>query len=279
MRKFLFVLTFGIISIAVFAQERKSLREIPAGYPSSAVFTPLSIAPDFTLTFTDGSSANLYETLDSGNSVVMDFFYVNCYWCQVYAPIIDSAYQEHGAGAGKIKFWGIDYGDNTTDVIAYKAQYDVTNPCASGLQGGGDSVCGLYMVSGYPRYSVVCPDKTYFDDVNYPPTVTGFNAYFDTCKVNSVEENLYPLQTLITLIYPLPAQEKVNVHIFVDNYSQIQFELYDIIGNCVYTVSSIVNKGYYNLSVPVSVLADGTYIAKVIRDEHVKDVKKIIVMK
>ena len=34
-----------------------------------------AIAPDFTVTFTDGRVANLYDTLNAGNTVLLDFFF------------------------------------------------------------------------------------------------------------------------------------------------------------------------------------------------------------
>jgi len=32
-------------------------------------------ATDFTVTFTDGTTGNLFATLNAGNSVILDFFY------------------------------------------------------------------------------------------------------------------------------------------------------------------------------------------------------------
>jgi len=75
MRKFLFTIIFGIISIAVIAQKNQITGENPLNIDSSpGVFIPLIIAPDFSVTFTDGTPSNLYTTLGSGKTVVLDFF-------------------------------------------------------------------------------------------------------------------------------------------------------------------------------------------------------------
>ena len=37
--------------------------------------SPKLTAPDFTVTFTDGSTGNLYSTLNAGNSVFLDQFF------------------------------------------------------------------------------------------------------------------------------------------------------------------------------------------------------------
>lgn len=292
MRKSILAIAFCIINTVLIAQparhwsggchsggEKKMIQEEPVNFISGSLLDPLTIAPDFTVTFTDGSSAKLYNTCDSGNSVVLDFFYTTCTYCIFYAPVIDSAYQAHGAGTGNIKFWGIDYSNSNAEVDAYKALYGITNPCVSGLEGNGDYVCGLYQVSGYPKYAVVCPDKTLFFDVNYPPVITGFNAYFDTCGTSSIGENPAPGKTRITYLYPVPAQDDINVHLYIDRYSQVKIELYDMFGKCHYSAASSANKGYYNSVIPVSRLRDGTYIIKVLQDEQIKDIHKIVVMK
>jgi len=77
MKKYILVIAFGIISIAVFAQTMQTSFEKPAGYASQAVLTPLYTAIDFSVTFTDGTSANLFTTCNAGNTVLLDFFFTN----------------------------------------------------------------------------------------------------------------------------------------------------------------------------------------------------------
>ena len=285
MKKSILAFTIGIISLTAFAQSEQSRHEKAADYNSQAVLTPLVSAIDFSVTFTDGTPANLFTTCSAGNSVVLDFFYTTCSFCIQYAPFIDQAYVAHGSGAGNIKFWGIDLGDTNAEVIAYKSANGVTNPCASGTQGGGDAVCNTYSTStwewtGYPTYSVVCPDKTYSHDVNYPPTATGFNSYFASCGTSSsFDANNDPINTVITYMYPMPAQENLNVHIYVDKPSQITIQLYDIIGNNVYSVTSSANKGFYNSEINVENFAAGSYFIKLSQNNESKDIQKIVVTK
>ena len=280
MRKFLFTIIFGIISIAVIAQKNQITGENPLNIDSSpGVFIPLIIAPDFSVTFTDGTPSNLYTTLGSGKTVVLDFFKIPWGYCEAGAPAIEHAYQSYGAGTGNIEFWGIDYDNNDAEVDAYKAQNGVTNPCASGTQGNGNAVFGLFGNIQFPTYGVICPDKTLSLNINYPPSATGFDSYFANCSATSIDENVEHSKTMIIYTYPLPAKENLNVHIYADKHSQIKIELFNIIGNCVYTVSNEVEKGYYNLEIPVNNLAGGTYIIKLSHAENIMDIQKIIVMK
>ncbi len=282
MKKIFFSLIFVIFITNVFSQTTKTLKEKTTTYTSQPALVSLATAIDFTVTFTDGTTANLFNTCNAGNSVVLDFFYTSCHYCQIYAPTIDQSYRVHNSGVNNIKYWGIDTGDNNAEVDAYKLTYSDSNPCASGTQGGGDTVCSVYSTnfvwSGYPTYSVVCPDHTYSHDVNYPPTSEGFNSYFSICGTSAIKETGEPAKTSITLMYPLPAKNNLNAHIYVDKPSQIKIELCDILGNSVYSSTSSENKGYYDAALDVSGFTAGIYLLKLSQDNEVKDVQKITVM-
>ena len=144
------VFSFGIAQNNV----NKEKCQMNVIHQNDVTLKPLVTAPDFTVTFTDGTTGNLYAACNSGSTVLLDFFYTTCSWCQTYAPIIDQAFTAHGSGNGNIKFWGIDQGDNNAQVIAYKSTYGVTNPCASGVEGGANAVnttySSTYTWSGYP---------------------------------------------------------------------------------------------------------------------------------
>ena len=153
-------------------------------------------AADFTITTTDGVTRNLYNALDQGKYVLLDFFYPSCQSCWFFAPTIEQSYQNHGAGSGNIEYWGINGGNEIVDdaaIIAYTQQYGVMNPCASGIEGNGKYVDSLYMTTyggfAYPTYAIICPDRTVYWEINYPPVVAGFDSYFsDSCGVASVSE-------------------------------------------------------------------------------------------
>ncbi|MBN3035109.1 MAG: redoxin domain-containing protein [Bacteroidales bacterium] len=140
---------------------------------------------DFTITDSEGVTWNLYQSLDQGKTVFLDLFFTTCSYCQLYAPIIEQIYQNTGAGQGNVLMWGLSPQDNNTQINNYKTQYGITNPCA-GNQGGGPAAINIVkegqVFLGYPTYCIVCPDRTLYFDICYPPSVACFNPYFSNCE-------------------------------------------------------------------------------------------------
>jgi len=132
----LFILLSIFFFAGAFAQEIKKC--LPENNQTNAnqKFEVLATVPNFTLTFTDGTHVSLNQTLSTGKKVMLDMFFVDCGYCQTYAPVIDQAYVAHGSGSSNILFWGVSDRDANAAINTYKTTYGVTNPCA-GTQGNG----------------------------------------------------------------------------------------------------------------------------------------------
>ena len=279
MKKIITTLFSALLFTLSYGQTYKWLKNAPDGsvITTTPSVTPLATAKDFTITFTDGSTKSLYSTLAQGKTVVLDFFFTTCSYCIQYAPVIDQSYVANGSGNGKILYWGLDYNDNTAAVNSYKSAHGVTNPCASGVEGKATSVSTLYGVSAYPTYCVVCPDKTLSFDVNYPPTVPGFNSYFATCGATGVNEELNANGS-ITDVYPNPASVNTQIKFNLKESSSVRFELYNMVGEKVfYYEESNVAAGPSQLDLPVRGIANGLYTLKMFQNGQVTDVKKIVI--
>jgi len=90
-----------------------------------------------------------------------------------------------GAGSGDILLWGITQYNTNAQINAYKSMYGVTNPCA-GTEGGGVNAFNVITTGqtfyGTPTYCVVCPDRTLYFMVCFPPTIACFDPYFALCN-------------------------------------------------------------------------------------------------
>ncbi|MCF8371995.1 MAG: T9SS type A sorting domain-containing protein [Bacteroidales bacterium] len=122
--------------------------------------TVLTTAVDFTHTDTDGAQHNLFDYLNNGNYVVLNFFFTTCGACQNVAPTINQAYINFGCNTGNVVFLGINNGDTNAEVDAFRFTYNMWMPSISGIDGGANMVCFDYNVTMYPTAVLIAPDKT-----------------------------------------------------------------------------------------------------------------------
>ena len=240
-------------------------------------------ASDFTITTTDGVEHKLYATLSTNKTIMLDFFFTTCGFCIQYAPIIDAAYVDHGSGSGNFDIWGIDRDNSNANVATYRTSNGVTNPCASGAEGGAAAVTTTYSsgtfgtFTGWPTYSIVCPDKHVFWDVNYPPSQTGFDTYLTQCATDhsvipsgvTAPKDIY---LSVYSAYPNPANDLTTVSFGLGDASDVVFEIYNLLGQNMMTINAgTLGAGYHQYAIPISQLTNGNYLVKMIAGNHQTD--------
>ncbi len=130
--------------------------------------TSLTQAPDFTVTDVHGVTHNLFDYLDDGKHVVVDFFFTTCGPCISSVPIINDAFTMFGCNTGEVIFLSIDNGDTDAEVLQYELDYGALLPAASGNDGGGDAVNNAYGISAYPTVILIAPDRTILEQDIWP---------------------------------------------------------------------------------------------------------------
>lgn len=131
-----------------------------------------SVSPDFTLTDINGTQHNLYNYLNQGKTVYIDFFACHCPTCWNYhnTHAVSNLYDQYGPNS------------SSNDVFVIAIEYDANNGLneLNGISGNtqGDWVSGSnypiinpegaerstiisdYQVIYYPMVYAICPDKT-----------------------------------------------------------------------------------------------------------------------
>jgi len=76
MKKNLLIIAFMLITVALFAQEQVFKNTHSGNIVSyTPTIYPRATAKDFTVTFTNGTTGNLFTTLAAGNTVMLDLFF------------------------------------------------------------------------------------------------------------------------------------------------------------------------------------------------------------
>jgi thiol-disulfide isomerase/thioredoxin len=130
------------------------------------------IAPNFTLSDIDGTSHTLYDYLDQGKVVILDFFATWCPPCNNNADAVEEVWADHGTdGDNTIMMFLLESDDSTplTDLQTYMTNHGVTCPTFDNVAASG--VKNLYEIGYYPTYYVVYPDRSYVQISGGPTTI------------------------------------------------------------------------------------------------------------
>lgn len=132
-------------------------------------------AVDFTVKDLTGQQHHLYQYLDEGKFVVIDFFTTNCGPCQTYASQVSASFDYFGCNTGNTVFIGMNWGSDNHAVHVFDSTWGAYYPSVSGLQGGGNNVVDNYQVQSYPTVILIGPDRNIINNHIWPPETDTIN--------------------------------------------------------------------------------------------------------
>ena len=120
---------------------------------------PLTQAVDFTATDVHGTEVHLFDILDGGQYVLIDFFFTTCGPCQQATPKIVESYYAMGCNMHDVFYMEIATGDSDAACLTWVATYGVEYPTISGAA-GGTGICNQYGIGAYPTVILIAPDHS-----------------------------------------------------------------------------------------------------------------------
>ena len=124
-----------------------------------------SIAPDFTATDINGDEWNLYDLLDEGNTVILDFYATWCGPCWNYKEtgILEDLWNTFGPeGTGDLYVFALESDDATTNADLHGTGPNTTGDWVTGtpfpMFDNMSNVFDLYGNTYYPTIYTICPD-------------------------------------------------------------------------------------------------------------------------
>lgn len=228
-----------------------------------------SIAPDFTVTDINGNSHRLYDYLDQGKSVVIDFFAAHCPTCWSYhnQHHLKTLYEKYGPA-----------GTLTQELTVLAIELDTDNGDNQALYGIGSGTAGnwvngtpypiinpegalftqivdAYKAYYYPLIYLICPDKT----VKVLGTwgTTSLYQQVGTCATSGIDGT----KPTNTRLHPNPAADYLHLEL-APNVAVAAFSLYN-------SSLHLLSGGTLDASNQIAVeqLPQGLYYLLLVQDE------------
>lgn len=195
--------------------------------------TPLTTAVDFTATDCHGTQVHLFDILDGGQYVLLDFFYTTCGPCQNATPKVAEAYTLLGCNQGDIFFIEVSPYDADGALQTWANNYGIEYPTI-GTSSNGASIVSSYQVSAFPTVILIAPDRTILEQDIYPigsaSVITNLaNSYGiqqQACNVGINENNV----SNHVNIYPNPANDQLTISGQLN-----QVDIYNMVGQQVWS--------------------------------------------
>lgn len=224
-------------------------------------------AMDFTMSDCQGNNMHhLYDELDSGNVVIMEFFMVNCSPCIDAGNALEPMYQRVKTACGnKVRFF--QTGFNNTYSCLQVAKWVGDNGFSSVPFDSGAAQVAYYGGFGMPTIAVAAGNThklLYLSNQNFTISDTAIiaDSILAFCGGGSgihSYENIFSLS-----IFPKPARNNFSVSFNAREAGALKIEIENIFGECVQIlIEEKINGGSWNKSFSCSGVAKGIYLLKV----------------
>ena len=123
--------------------------------------TPLTEAVDFSSVALNGEEVNLFEILDGGQYVLIEFFYSSSSGALTYVNKMIESYQYFGCNEHDVYFMEVSRYDDEDAARAWCDEYGIIFPTIHTESEGvtGDQICEMYGIPSYPTVILIAPDR------------------------------------------------------------------------------------------------------------------------
>lgn len=192
----------------------------------------ITTAVDFTATDCHGTEVNLFDILDGGQYVVIDFFFTTCGPCQQATPNVVDSYYAMGCNMYDVFYMEISPSDDDDACQTWANTYGVEYPTI-GSSSNGTDICTQYQIGAYPTVILIAPDRSILiqdlwplNEVEYIISTLeayGLQQHDCTVPIHDPAVNITVDQVLATLITVTftPNQECVEYHYMLGLESEI----------------------------------------------------------
>ena len=173
-------------------------------------------ALDFSVVDIHGNAFDLFEKLDGGQFVFIDFFNYTCISCREAIPYIVESYYRYGCNTGDVFYVEINATHGDALCFQWCEEFGVEFPTIS-RDGGAGKFSALYHIDASPHFTLIAPDHSIVLDGGHSGfVVTDLQSIIDAfeplgIRVQDCNTNTEELEREAATMYPNPADRFVNL--------------------------------------------------------------------
>jgi hypothetical protein len=253
--------------------------------------TPLTAqnVMDFTMTDTDGNDWTFYDVLRQGNTVILDFMYVDCPPCQASTPALQDIWSDYGKGAGSL--YVMSFSTRASDSEAYVNQFRVTYGPNADYPAFTQQMCSqLYSFYANQYQSPCCYVPLFVvvhPNVNDPGmstighTATGWGAGTDSEVRGDLPPSTVGVNEIAAInqvsIYPNPFLSEATIEFDLEESTNITVNVFDVTGKLVTEFGNTnYSIGNHKLTIDGSDMNNGLYYVNIITENGVMTEKLML---
>lgn len=247
--------------------------------------TTLTTAVNFTATDIDGNTFTLFDKLDSGKYVMLDFMFTTCGPCQLCAPKLHGAFINYGSNAptAQIYFVSINRDDNNAVMHNWESTYmNATGPYPRGISGtqgsasaGAQTFHSTYGIGAFPTMILIAPNHQIVETDMWPiASAASFTTYFQAHGLNPTAIGIQEAnkENNFISVSPVPAQNLITIN--SKGRAMEEIKLMDMLGNVVLKQSLVDQEKSKEIN--ISKLVSGIYFAEILLADKTLSIQKFI---
>jgi len=231
------------------------------------IFASAQTAPNISVTDVEGEQHDLYELLDDGKYVFIDFF---SYWCGICcnkAPDVKTIYENFGCNTGDVIVLSIDNAGNNSQAIAFENDCagGGGSPLVSGNEGNGSAAYNAFDLIGQPNFRLISPDRSYLSYNSSSMNVSSITAALNGLGVSeqscTMAVGLNDLDQFADVnIFPTIVTDYINIEIQLEQASKLELDLFDLAGKKIHQFEYEANAGFNQFDISYKGINSGYYL-------------------
>ena len=219
MKNFILIITVAFLSLNSFSQTTKNY------------------AVDFVAADINGNTLHLFEILDEGKFVYINFFRVNCSIDNEHVGQSEAAFNFFGCNGGDVFFIGVNTGNNKSEVADYVNSNNLSYPVISGIDGTTVStIFEDYDVQATSTFILIAPNDSIVEkniwpvetSLNIIEILEGYGLAETVCTVG-IDEFSNNGDHVFNL-FPNPATDNIQLNIQLTDFNDVKLNMYNLVG-------------------------------------------------